>query len=204
MSKLEKLDYISIDEYLSGEKTAEVRHEYIDGAVYAMVGASTAHNLLAGTLSALFRKHLADSGVSCHVFQSDMKVKVEKGFYYPDIMIACDDINLESYYLSSPKLIVEVLSKSTEAKDRLEKRVAYQRIANLQEYVLISQSEFKLEIIRRTESSWIQETYNKNEIVNFKSIGLDVDIGTILSGTFTTLVKARSHLSPMHSEISRL
>ncbi|MFV2058364.1 MAG: Uma2 family endonuclease [Thiohalomonadales bacterium] len=179
MSKLERLDYISIDEYLDGEKSAVVRHEYIDGAVYAMVGASTAHNLLAGALSAIFRNHLADADTSCHVFQSDMKVKVENGFYYPDIMIACNDIDLESYYLASPKLIVEVPSKSTEAKDRLEKRVAYQKIPNLQEYVLISQLEFKLEIIRRTESSWMQETYNKDEIVNFKSIGLNVELGKI-------------------------
>jgi len=177
MSKLKTLEYISVDEYLDGEKTAQVRHEYYDGAIFAMVGASTAHNLLAGALSTLFRNHLM--GTTCHVFQSDMKIKVKSGFYYPDIMVTCDDIDLKSYFLTSPNLIVEILSKSTEAKDRLEKRVAYQNIANLQEYVLVSQDEIKVEIIRRTEKTWVQETYNNNENVNFKSIGLNVEIEKI-------------------------
>lgn len=177
MSKLKKLDYISIDEYLDGEKTAQARHEYVDGAIFAMVGASTAHNLLAGTLSAQFRDHLKDT--ACHVFQSDMKIKVESGFYYPDIMVTCADIDLEAYFQASPTLLVEILSESTEAKDRLEKRVAYQKIASLQEYALVSQKEIKLEIIRRTEKTWIVETYNEGENVDFKSIGLNVEIEKI-------------------------
>ena len=123
MSTLRKLEVLSVEDYLEGEKGADCRHEYVRGAVRAMVGASVKHNLLTGSLAAAFRAHLR--GTPCHVFQSDMKVRIGEVFYYPDLMITCGRLALSAYFQTAPTLIVEVLSQSTEAQDRLEKRVAY-------------------------------------------------------------------------------
>jgi len=175
--KLEKIKYVSVEEYLESEKVASERHEYFDGAIVAMVGASTIHNLIASSLSSAFHAHLRDT--TCHVFQSDMKVRVEHGFYYPDILVVCNKLDPKSYYQTDPVLIVEILSGSTEAKDRLEKRVAYQNLSSMEEYVLISQDKMKVEILRRDNDGWQKETYTNNDVVNFSSIGLMISIEEI-------------------------
>jgi len=172
--KLEKIKYVSVDEYLENERKANKRHEYFDGAIYAMVGASTIHNLLALSLSSKFHTHLHET--RCHVFQSDMKVKVEHGFYYPDILVVCKKLDPKAYYQTDPALIVEILSESTEAKDRLEKRVAYQHLDSMEEYVLVSQNKMKVEIFRRDNDSWQKETHTNDDIVNLSSIDLKMPI----------------------------
>jgi len=168
MSSVQKLKHISVEEYLKGEKTAELRHEYLNGNTYAMVGASVLHNLLASGLNTALSNHL--NNTSCQVFQSDMKVQVDNAFYYPDIVISCDSIDPKSYFLANPVLVIEILSESTEARDRFEKRFAYQSIESLQEYVLVTQNKFRIEIYRRIEQGWELETCSDNDIVEFKSI----------------------------------
>lgn len=175
--KLEKINYVSVEEYLESEKNADNRHEYFDGAVYAMVGASTIHNLIALSLSSRFHTHLRDT--ACHVFQSDMKVRVEHGFYYPDILVVCNKLDPKAYYQTDPALIVEILSESTEAKDRLEKRVAYQNLGSLEEYMLVSQNKMKVEIFRRDNDGWQKETYTNSDVVNLSSLGLTISITEI-------------------------
>ncbi|MGF1612736.1 MAG: Uma2 family endonuclease [Gammaproteobacteria bacterium] len=179
MSSLKKLESVSVEDYLEGEKWAASRHEYVRGAVRAMVGASVKHNLLAGGLAAAFRAHL--SGTPCHVFQSDMKVRIGEVFYYPDLMITCGRLELAAFFQTAPTLIVEVLSQSTEAKDRLEKRVAYQELASLQEYVLMSQDNTEIEIIRRDGSGWEIETFGPVDTVEFRSIDFHVPIEDLYS-----------------------
>ena len=125
------INFLSIQEYLQLEKTSDIRHEYIDGEVFAMAGASEEHNLITVTnVIALLRPHLR--GTPCRTFASDMKVKVkvEKAdiFYYPDVLVTCDTNDNERYFKTSPKLIVEVLSNSTKTIDKREKRLNYQNI----------------------------------------------------------------------------
>ncbi len=177
MSITKKLHWISVDEYLEGEKQSEVRHELVDGQVYAMVGASAAHNLIAATLLTAFRDHLGDS--PCNVFVSDMKVRVEDAFYYPDLLVSCENFDPKAYYQASPKLIVEILSESTEARDRLEKRIAYQHLGSLHEYVLVSQDQAIVEIFRRVDDEWEVETYGDGDIVRFSSIDFSIPIEQI-------------------------
>ena len=110
--------YISPEEYLEGEKVNQVKHEYVNGEVYAMAGASDAHVTITGNLFSVLRNHLRGSG--CRVYMADMKaqIKVINRFYYPDIIVTCDTQDKEfQYFKSSPCLIVEVLSGSTEALD---------------------------------------------------------------------------------------
>lgn len=168
MSIVEKIAYLSVEQYLKGELTSDIRHEYLNGDTFAMVGASVLHNLLASGLNNVLTQHL--SNTTCRVFQSDMKVQADNAFYYPDIVISCDEIDPKSYFLTNPVLIVEILSESTKARDCFEKRFAYQSLHGLQEYVLVAQNKFRIEIYRRVEQGWELETYLDDDVVELKSI----------------------------------
>ena len=120
-------------DYLVAERDAEVRHEYVDGVLFAMTGASRAHNLLATSLSSALHIHLRGSG--CRVFSSDMKVRLAEGrrYYYPDVFVSRGDARDEpdDHTETRPVLVVEILSPSTFATDQREKRIAYQTIPSL-------------------------------------------------------------------------
>lgn len=111
---------ISAADYLEGEQISPVRHEYVDGRVYAMVGASDVHGLIAGSIFFALRSQLR--GRPCQVFIADMKVRVasaqEERFYYPDVLVSCDPEDRQRSYRNAPCLIVEVLSAATERLDR--------------------------------------------------------------------------------------
>jgi len=177
MTTLRQFEPLSIDDYLDLEEGGEVRHEYINGVIYAMVGASARHNLISGSLFANLRAHL--KGSPCRVFQSDMKVRSGEVFYYPDVMVSCGALSPEDRFVTDPKLIIEVLSPSTESKDRLEKLVMYQNIPNLQEYVLVSQDKVSIEIYRRNDEVWNIVSFVPKDNLEFKSIGLSLPIETV-------------------------
>ena len=126
------------EEYLQLETKSDIKHEYINGEVYAMAGATDTHVTIAGNIFALLLSHLRGSG--CRVYISDMKVRIENKnrFYYPDVLVTCEDRDREnSTFKQFPSLIIEVLSDSTEAFDRGDKFADYQSLPSLQEYVLI-------------------------------------------------------------------
>ena len=177
MSVVSKLERITVDEYLDGEERGDVRHEYVDGVIYAMVGASVRHNLITGGLFSLLYRQLR--GSSCYVFQSDMKVRVDQAFYYPDIVVTCGDLDPGARYLSDPVLIAEVLSPSTEAKDRLEKMVSYQSLPSLKEYLLVAQDKVLVEILRRIDTGWQIETCSYGDRLNLESVGVDAPVEAI-------------------------
>src|ERR1700687_355781 len=107
---------ISVEEYLEYEADGRTRHEYIAGEIFAMTGASLEHNLIAGNVFAAVAAHLR--GGPCMAFMSDFKLRLKNNmediFYYPDVMVACGREGVEKYYLRNPKLIIEVLSPTTE------------------------------------------------------------------------------------------
>ena len=174
--------YLSVDDYLRLEAKSPIKHEYIDGKAYAMAGASDSHVTIAGNLFAALRTHIRGTG--CRLYISDMKAQVEarNRFFYPDVMVTCDSRDQETgTYKRFPKLIVEVLSKSTEAFDRGDKFLAYQALESLQEYVLINTRHQRVEIFRRSESGlWVLQFYSvEDETFELKSIGF--------TGTFNEL-----------------
>ena len=122
--------FIGEQEYLDGELHGELRHEYIDGQVYAMTGASDRHGLILNALAYSMTPAARRKG--CQLFTSDMKLRLEIGgktcFYYPDLLLSCDPQDREPYFRRSPCLIVEVLSESTARIDRREKLLAYQSL----------------------------------------------------------------------------
>jgi len=161
------------DDYLQLEAESPIKHEYINGDVYAMAGATDAHVTIAGNLFALLRSHVRGTG--CRVYIADMKVRVEARncFYYPDVLVTCDAHDSEtSTYKCFPKLIVEVLSESTEAFDRGNKFFDYQEIATLEEYVLINTQHQRVESFRRnSEGLWVLQSYTPaNETFEIHSL----------------------------------
>lgn len=150
------------EEYLALEQSSAIKHEYIDGHAYAMAGASDAHVTIALNCATLLRSHLR--GSACRVYISDMKAQIQtlNRYFYPDVMVTCDPRDLENRtYKQHPKVIIEILSDSTEAFDRGDKFTDYQQLDSLQEYVLINSKRQRIDIFRRQSSGlWLLENYN--------------------------------------------
>lgn len=158
--------YLSPDQYLVLEETSPVKHEYIDGEIYAMAGATDAHVTLTGNLFAELLAHLRGDrfrGSGCRVYFSDMKAQIEavNRYYYPDLMVTCDRQDQdEPTFKRRPILIVEVLSDSTTGFDRGDKFADYQTLDTLQEYVLINTHRQRVECFRRNEKGlWVLQSY---------------------------------------------
>lgn len=169
------------EEYLAAEEQSPVKHEYMDGEVYAMAGTTDNHNAIAGNFYILIRSHLR--GMDCQVYFADIKAKIESKnrFYYPDLLVTCDVRDREtSTYKGFPKLIIEVLSDSTEKFDRGDKFNDYQALASLEEYVLVSSQHQRIEIFRRKHQFWQYQTYDLDQPdFNLETIGLDVKIADV-------------------------
>jgi Uma2 family endonuclease len=149
MAYPKELMQLSVEEYLTLEEMSEIRHEYVAGYIFAMAGATDAHNTIAMNVATILRPHLRRS--VCRVYMVDMKVRAEAmdAFYYPDVMVTCEPFVAKSVFKSTPVLLVEVLSPGTELTDKREKLSAYFKLESLVEYVLISQDEKRVEIYRR-------------------------------------------------------
>lgn len=174
---------ISIEDYLTSEQASEVRHEYIEGQLFAMVGASRAHNIISGNFFALLHAHLR--GGPCQSFMADMKVQVEKAnaFYYPDIVVTCEPGDDQTFFLAEPCLIVEVLSPTTENIDRREKRLAYQHLPSLKEYLLVAQDARRIEVFRRSDVGvWEVDIYEGNENAVLHSGNLQLPLAAVYEG----------------------
>lgn len=169
---------MTAEEYLEWESRQEIRYEFCDGEVVAMVGGTKGHNRAALNLyGALVGKVDADD---CEINVSDVKVLTGKGrFYrYPDLVVSCDerDKNNDSFY-EFPKLIVEVLSPGTEAVDRDDKFQEYIQIPTLEEYVLISAKRIQVERYRRGEGRmWLYFPYEAGDIIEIASLNIEISI----------------------------
>jgi Uma2 family endonuclease len=176
------IKFLTVEDYLKAEESSDIRHEYVDGEVFAMAGAREEHNLIVTNIIALLRPHLR--GTPCRAFVSDMKVKVKVRkadiFYYPDLLVTCEQNDKERYFKTSPTLIVEVLSNSTKTIDKREKRINYQSIESLQEYILVSQDKIKVEVYRQDgQGNWLLEILGKDDKIRLDSIDLTLTMTEI-------------------------
>jgi len=179
MTALKQPELISIADYLEAERYSPVKYEYVDGHVYAMTGTSKVHNLIVGNLAGILRNHLR--GGPCQVYTSDIKVQAGTRIYYPDVVVACPPSD-DPYVETNPFLIIEVLSDSTERIDREEKRLAYQSIAALQEYVLVSQEHREIQVSRRSDEGWIEGRYGASSQLMLVSVGLECLVEQVYEG----------------------
>jgi Uma2 family endonuclease len=163
------------EEYLALERKATQKSEYVNGQVFAMSGASRAHNLIAGNVYREISSQL--KGRPCEAYVSDMRVKVSTtGLYsYPDVVAVCGEIRFDDEQkdtLLNPTVLVEILSSSTEAYDRGEKFAHYRQLESLQEYVLVGQDKVRVEHFVRQGDQWVlTEASNLDDTVHLASIG---------------------------------
>jgi Uma2 family endonuclease len=176
---------VTVDDYLEFEENSPVRHEYVNGSIYAMSGVSVAHARIARELVMAVGGHLR--GGPCEPFSASLKLlirtDIDEIFYYPDMMIACQRDDWGPNYVRNPKLVAEILSPSTQHIDRREKAMTYRRIASLEEYVLLAQDDHRVVVQRRAEN-WRPQMYSGPQAtVEFRSIGLSVPLAQIYEGT---------------------
>jgi Uma2 family endonuclease len=129
--------FYSLEDYLRNEAGADQRHEYVGGGVFAMAGGTQRHNQITGNVYVRWRQQLRGAG--CRLSMVDVKLLIESSrtVYYPDVMVACDELDTHPLYAVAPCVVVEVLSPSTAGTDRREKRMAYLGLPSLNAYVLI-------------------------------------------------------------------
>jgi Uma2 family endonuclease len=179
--------FMSWDEYLAFEEQSPYRHEYVNGAVYAMSGASLAHNRIAQELVVALRSHLR--GGPCEPFFLEAKLEIRAGrdriMYYPDVMVSCRPEDRSDQAVRNPKLVVEILSKSTQHIDRREKAMTYQRVEAIEEYVLIAQQQPRVIAHRRAEGWRPMLSSGIDARVDFRSIGLAMTLRQIYAGTLS-------------------
>lgn len=186
MSAQLKSDWLSARDYLAFEKDSEIKHEYINGELYAMAGASARHNQIAGNLFALLLARLR--GSPCQVFFADVKLYLrELGleiFYYPDLMVCCDPEDREPYYRTRPCLIVEVLSGGTARIDQREKLFAYARLDSLQGYLLLEQDRIGAALHWREGGDWRWAEFSDPRAeLALPCVGLTVRLAELYEGT---------------------
>lgn len=176
-------DYLSPEDYLASEMTRQVKHEYIDGEIFAMSGASDDHSDIVFNLSTVLRE--ASLECDCRL-SADVKAKIFQSsrYYYPDLMLTCDERDQADRYVKRYyKLIVEVLSDSTEAFDRGRKFEDYRRVDTLEEYVLVSQDRLNVEIYRLNAANrWELQVYQAGDVVEFMSLGVSCQIEALYRG----------------------
>lgn len=172
---------LSPEEYLELERNSEEKHEYLAGDVFAMSGAKRNHNKVVANLSGLLWQGL--KGRECEFYPSDMRVFVPKtGLYtYPDLVVVCEEPRFQDNVpdtLLNPLLLVEVLSDSTEGYDRGKKFQHYRSIDSLREYVLVSQTEARIEkYLKQGDGFWVlSEAVGPESAIAFESIGCEIPL----------------------------
>ncbi len=174
--------------YLAMERVAQRKHEFWRGDVFAMAGASLRHNLVVGNLVRELGTKLRER--PCVVFPSDIKVHVpaKPGFVYPDVSVLCGPIERfddAADVVTNPMLVIEVLSKSTEAFDRGEKFDGYSSIASVRDIVLVAQVERKIEVFtRQPDGAWLLRIVREGGTAALPSLGLSLDLDEVYSKAF--------------------
>jgi len=180
--------HYTIDDYFTVEEMSEVKHEYYNGEIFAMAGASLEHNEIAANVLSGFRAALLDT--DCGVYGSDLRILTPSGLYtYPDISVICGEVQLEPDRADTalnPVLLVEVLSEATEEYDRGEKCTLYKSILSLRHYISISQSEILIDhFVRIQPDEWHHHSLrNRDDILQITGPALAINVSDIFRRVF--------------------
>ena len=150
-----KLEPVTAEEYLRFERNSKRKHEFFEGEIVAMAGASLKHNIISSNLQGELFAQLKNS--PCRPFASDMRVKAKRSYFYPDIVVSCNERKFEDESdetLLNPRVIVEILSKSTKLRDRNLKFDSYLSIESITDYLLIEQNSMRVEHYQRNGNIW--------------------------------------------------
>ncbi len=172
------------NEYFAWEEQQELRHEYLDGEVYAMTGGTVNHGQIAANLIILLGSHLHGGGY--RVLTSDVKVGIQESndYVYPDVSVTCNELDrAATKFISYPCLIIEVLSPSTEAYDRGGKFRLYRRSSNLRDYVLVNANKIEIDLYHKNDRDrWGISNYVAGDAIELESINLTFPIDRVFEG----------------------
>ncbi len=174
---------VTLEDYLSFERQATKKYEFVEGIIYAMSGASRQHNMIVGNLHGELWTHFKKR--HCNVYMSDMRVKVNQTDYvYPDVVALCGDTELEDEQfdtLLNPSVIIEVLSTYTQSYDKGKKMTLYQNIPTIQDYVLVAQEECRIEHYQRqNQNQWLLTVLTEPEhTLNLQSVNVQIALSDV-------------------------
>lgn len=175
---------MSFEQFLEWVAHQEMKHEYVNGEIYAMAGARVAHGVVSGNLYAEFRNHFR--GTPCRAFIADLMVRVEEANcgFYPDVLVTCESLSDDDLLSHMPKLVVEVLSPSTERYDKDTKFYkGYRLLPSLEECVLVDTGSRMVYVHHKIEADkWLTQIYQGDAAVELKSIGLTLPLAVIFEG----------------------
>ncbi|MEQ1752238.1 MAG: Uma2 family endonuclease [Prosthecobacter sp.] len=163
-------------EYEHEDAQSDAKIEFANGQLYAMAGATSNHNRISLNVASELRQGL--KGKSCEAFVSDMKLRIDLGYdeigYYPDVMVICDPQDNHAKHRTNPKVIIEVLSKSTLRIDKGEKLLAYQAIPGLEAYVMLHQEAKRAVVHRRSNQWWPEILEGDDAVLTLDEIGIQI------------------------------
>ena len=172
---------MTFEEYLEFEKQAEIKHEFVDGFIFAMAGANNTHNMISGNAFVIAK--LAAKASQCRAYMNDMKLRTPEPDghgYYPDVFVTCDLDDLNTDLKTTACFILEVLSASTEDIDRGEKWQNYRKLPSLQAYILVSQTQKYVEVYRRMpDGSWRYEVLENEGVLELPCVNTSITLEEI-------------------------
>jgi Uma2 family endonuclease len=185
MTAAQKLNLISVEDYLAGELVSPIKHEYLGGVVYAMAGAINRHNRIATNILGAVHSRLR--GRPCQPFNSNTKVRVRlphhTRFYYPDAMVVCRPNPDDDSFQDEAVVIFEVLSRSTRRIDEAEKKDAYLTIPSLHVYALVEQEVPAVVLHRRTDQGFVREVHEgMDAVLRLSEIEIDLPLAELYEG----------------------
>ncbi len=179
-----KTDFVSVADYLAAEESSQTRHEYLGGDVFERVDETKLHNQIVGNL--ICELHPLLKFTSNRLFAIDIRVNFDfrgyEFYYYPDLVVTCDERDTHDRFVRHPRLIIEVLSESTERVDKREKFFAYTSIASLDEYILVSQSSREITAFRRANDWKAEKTSGAKASATIASLRLKLPLSAIYEG----------------------
>jgi Uma2 family endonuclease len=173
---------VTPQDFLDGEKFSAVKHEYLNGIVYAMAGGTRRHNSIAINIVTALKPRLR--GKPCRLQTSDVLIHLQQGederFYYPDVMVVCGQYSPESRKVTDPTIIFEVVSPTTERQDAGEKKDAYLRCESVQTYVLVQPERVEVTVFARRGAVWDATVYNEMaDVIPLPAIEAELPLGEV-------------------------
>jgi len=176
---LAPLEPLSLDEYLDFEGRSDVRHEYVEGELFAFAGASRRHSLIVTNL--VIRLGLAARGGACEVHSNDVKLQAtERIVYYPDVMVVCDPDDSDELIVTRPCLVIEVVSPSSQMIDNREKLFVYRQIDSLETYLIVDQTQRRVMHHWRTgDGDWRRAERTGDAVIAIPCLSIDLSLEQI-------------------------
>ena len=182
-----KYSVMSVEDYLVlNRNSKDARYEYLDGELRMLAGGSPDHSIIIANLTAAIKGSL--KGSQCRVYNSDLQLRLsEKRYVFPDVTISCDERDRnQKEMIRHPRVVVEVLSPTTEATDRGKKAAYYRACPTIQEYMMVDSEEVFVEVHRREEERWTINTFEPGDTITLESLGVRFPIEDAYEGTSLT------------------